>query len=332
MMIMADKLIALRKKNGWSQEELAQQLNVSRQSVSKWEGAQSVPDLDKVLQMSRLFGVSTDYLLKDELEEAELADAGPADTPELPALRCVTMEEASAFLAVKEQTARPVALATFLCIQSPVCLMLLAAAQEAGRVPLSEDAAGGLGMAVLLVLVAVAVAVFMACDARTRQWDFLEKEPIETAYGVAGMVRERQARYYPAYTRGNILGVVLCILAVVPLFAGLCFSEEDLFLVALLALLLALAGAGAAVFIRVGIPWASMEKLLEEGDYSRRKKHSSRWMGTVSAVYWLAVTALFLLLTFRSREWLDGWVIWPVAGVLYAAVRVICAAFFEREQ
>lgn len=328
MMIMADKLIALRKKNGWSQEELAQQLNVSRQSVSKWEGAQSVPDLDKVLQLARLFGVSTDYLLKDELEEAEPA----VDVPEARPLRCVTLEEANAFLAAKESTALPVALATFLCVLSPVCLMLLAAAQEAGRVPLSEDAAGGLGMAVLLVLVAVAVAVFMACDARTRQWDFLEKEPIETAYGVAGMVRERQARYYPAYTRGNILGVVLCILAVVPLFAGLCFSEEDLFLVALLALLLALAGAGAAVFIRVGIPWASMEKLLEEGDYSRRKKHSSRWMGTVSAVYWLAVTALFLLLTFRSREWLDGWVIWPVAGVLYAAVRVICAAFFEREQ
>ena len=67
-MILADKIISLRKKAGWSQEELAQRLGVTRQSVSKWEGAQSVPDLDKLLQMSRLFGVSTDYLLKDELE------------------------------------------------------------------------------------------------------------------------------------------------------------------------------------------------------------------------------------------------------------------------
>ena len=47
-MIFADKLIALRKKAGWSQEELANQLNVTRQSVSKWEGAQSVPDIDKI--------------------------------------------------------------------------------------------------------------------------------------------------------------------------------------------------------------------------------------------------------------------------------------------
>ena len=70
-MILADKITALRKKAGWSQEELAEQLGVTRQSVSKWEGAQSVPDMDKVVQMSCLFGVTTDFLLKDELSEEE---------------------------------------------------------------------------------------------------------------------------------------------------------------------------------------------------------------------------------------------------------------------
>ena len=74
-MILADKITALRKKAGWSQEELAEQLGVTRQSVSKWEGAQSVPDMDKVVQMSRLFGVTTDFLLKDELSEEEPAPA-----------------------------------------------------------------------------------------------------------------------------------------------------------------------------------------------------------------------------------------------------------------
>lgn len=68
-MILAEKILELRKQNGWSQEELAEKLDVSRQSVSKWEGAQAVPDLDKVLQMGNLFGVSTDYLLKDEMED-----------------------------------------------------------------------------------------------------------------------------------------------------------------------------------------------------------------------------------------------------------------------
>lgn len=75
-MILADKITALRKKAGWSQEELAEQLGVTRQSVSKWEGAQSVPDMDKVVQMSRLFGVTTDFLPKDELSEEEPAPEG----------------------------------------------------------------------------------------------------------------------------------------------------------------------------------------------------------------------------------------------------------------
>ena len=92
-MLLAEKIMTLRKRAGWSQEELAAQLGVSRQSVSKWEGAQSVPDMQKVVQMSRLFGVTTDYLLKEELGEPELAPAEP-DAP----LRCVTMEQADTIL------------------------------------------------------------------------------------------------------------------------------------------------------------------------------------------------------------------------------------------
>ena len=63
-MKFGEKLIRLRRKNGMSQEQLADKLHVSRQAVSKWESAQSQPDLDKILAMSELFRVSTDYLLK----------------------------------------------------------------------------------------------------------------------------------------------------------------------------------------------------------------------------------------------------------------------------
>ena len=68
MMILADKLIELRKKNGWSQEDVAEKLDVSRQTISKWEGAQSVPDMNRIIRLSELYGVSTDFLLKDEME------------------------------------------------------------------------------------------------------------------------------------------------------------------------------------------------------------------------------------------------------------------------
>lgn len=70
-MIFADKLIRLRKQAGLSQEELASELNISRQSVYKWEQAQSIPDLDKIIQLSTFFNVSTDYLIKDEIENGD---------------------------------------------------------------------------------------------------------------------------------------------------------------------------------------------------------------------------------------------------------------------
>ncbi|MDE6133678.1 MAG: helix-turn-helix domain-containing protein, partial [Oscillospiraceae bacterium] len=90
-MILADKIIELRKKSGLSQEELAEKMNVSRQSVSKWEGAQSIPDLDKILALSKIFGVSTDYLLKDDFEAEEPIQTDDGDGSPL---RRVSMEEA----------------------------------------------------------------------------------------------------------------------------------------------------------------------------------------------------------------------------------------------
>ena len=86
-MTFSDKLIALRKKAGWSQEELAERLNVSRQSVSKWESAQSMPDIDKILQLSSLFSVTTDCLLKDEQAEPEYTED---DTSPLPRIKALT--------------------------------------------------------------------------------------------------------------------------------------------------------------------------------------------------------------------------------------------------
>ncbi len=80
-MILADKITELRKRSGWSQEELAGPAGVSRQAVSKWESAASIPDLDKILKLSQLFDVSTDTLLKDEID---LADALPGELPPPP--------------------------------------------------------------------------------------------------------------------------------------------------------------------------------------------------------------------------------------------------------
>lgn len=299
-MILADKIVTLRKRAGWSQEELAAQLGVSRQSVSKWEGAQSVPDMQKVVQMSRLFGVTTDYLLKEELGEPEPAPA-ESDAPKL-------------------------ALATLLCVLSPVALLLLAALSDRPGAALSENAAAGIGLCVLLVLVAAAVAVFITCAAQVKAYAFLESEPFETAYGVTGMVRGRRAAFAPRHTRGKVVGTVLCILSAVPLFIAVCLDGSDLLYVGAVCLLLVLAGVGSAVFVYGGVCWAAMDRLLEEGDYVRPRKRQNGVVGAVSGIYWLVATAAYLLWTFGpwwDAQPQDTWILWAVAGVLYGAVMAL---------
>ena len=314
-MIFADKLIALRKKSGWSQEELAEKLGVTRQSVSKWEGAQSLPDLEKILQMSRLFGVSTDFLLKDELE-AESPDPAP-DTP-----------------ALRREAAPKMALATLLCVWSPVTLIGLSFVSEAGRFPITQNAAAGLGLCVLLILVAIGVALFLSCGRGTRDFAFLETEPFETEYGVSGMVKERRRAGEDRFHRLNTVAAMLCVLAALPLFAAAFWSVDAAYILGV-CLTIVLAGIGAALFVYTGTETAAMEKLLEDGDYTRARKRSGSLRGTVSVVYWLTATAVFLFYTFGPRgngQPQYSWFIWAIAGVLYAAVLAVVKLIGSRKK
>ena len=319
-MIFADKIILLRKKAGWSQEELADQMNVTRQSVSKWEGAQSVPDLEKILRLSELFGVSTDYLLKDEIEEAEHTE--PSN--DVPSLRRVSMEEANAFLSVKEKTAKTIAYAAFLCILSPIVLLILSAVSESTAGILNEAIAGGIGMIVLIILVAAAAVMFLSSGSKTARFDYLEKEKFETEYGVSGMVKERKMQHKNLHVKSNIAGTCLCITALIPLFIGAMIgADNDLFLTIMLSFSFLIAGVGVMCFIRTGIIWASYEKLLQEGEYSKESKDNPSISAAIYTAYWIITTAVYLRYSFSSNSWGKNWIIWVVAAVIFLAVVAI---------
>ncbi len=333
-MIFADKLIALRKKSGWSQEELAAQLGVTRQSVSKWEGAQSVPDIDKILQLSRLFGVSTDYLLKDDMGEPEYVAPAAGEDNE-PPMRRVTMEEASVYIARCRKDAPKMALAVFLCVISPVCLLLLIAMSEDARFAVSENAAIGIGVTVILLLVAAAVAIFVACAARVKDFDFLENSAFETEYGVSGMVRERRNDFRDAYNRLIIIAAALCILSPVPIIIAGSADASDFICIAAVCVLLLLVGVGAALFTLGGTYQDAMNRLLEESDYTRGEKAKKGVKGTVSVIYWLTVTAIYLAYAFSapgSSQPKNAWVIWAVGGVLYVAVMSVTDLILRRKK
>lgn len=318
-MILADKIIEERKKNGWSQEELASKLGVSRQAVSKWESSGSIPDLQRILQMSELFGVTTDYLLKDEIEEERQNEYIETKTIK------VSMEEANQYLDMKSRGSRIVANATSLCILSPVPLMVLGTMTE-------DHTLVGFSLVFLLVLVAIAVYLFVNYGLHESHMQHLEKESFETEYGVSGMVRERREQYEPTFTRNIAIGVVLCILSVIPTIMAGVMEVEDYMSGISVGLLLIIVSIGVNILIRAGMIKSSYDTLLQEGEYTIEEKHLKRKTDAFSGAYWCFVVATYLGWSFWTNNWKMTWIIWPVAGVLYAAVLGIVKMIIDNRE
>lgn len=127
-MIFADKLIYLRKKFNITQEELASQIDVSRQSISKWESAMSMPDINKIIKVSQVFGVSTDFLLNDNLDMDDLEKSNLEESY----IKSISMEEANTYLNDYKSFAKEIFLGMFAIILAPclACLTFFFGPQE----------------------------------------------------------------------------------------------------------------------------------------------------------------------------------------------------------
>ena len=146
-MKFSDKIIFLRKQQGWSQEELAEYLGVSRQSVSKWESGASVPELDRIVQLCTLFGLTADTLIRDDLDidgaEETSADGKPM----------LSLQEAYAYIADYQIVSQKLGLATAACVASPAILVALGS--------ISEVLLLTIGLPALLLMVAWGVWMFI---------------------------------------------------------------------------------------------------------------------------------------------------------------------------
>lgn len=142
-MALSEKLYTLRKKSGLSQEQLAEQLNVSRQAISKWESGASIPESDKLIAISNYFNVSLDYLMKEDNEQSK-------DTPQ-------TEQSKSAQMA--DRTQRSVGF--IICIGGIICLIvwgLLSVLNSTASNQISESSMITIdGNGVFLILCVIAI-------------------------------------------------------------------------------------------------------------------------------------------------------------------------------
>ena len=328
-MILADKITMLRKRSGWSQEELAERLGVSRQAVSKWESGTSLPDLYRIIKMSELFCVSTDYLLKDEVQEITLPEGDGVAEPS--GGYDLSLEEANAFLELTRRLSSRMAAAIALLVLSPVCLIQLGAVAEFRKTSLTEGMAAGIGLSVLLVLVAIGVGLLIFDGMKLSRYRYLEEEELTLQYGVKGLVERRRQADESGYRASVVAGVVLCILGVIPLLLAGTMELGDYITTSCVSLLLVLVAAAVFLFVRFGNIWSSYKKILQEEEYTWEQKQTNRKLSWFPGVYWLVVTAVYLAFSFSTGRWNFTWIVWPVAGVLFAALYGILQALVKRK-
>lgn len=202
---------------------------------------------------------------------------------------------------------------------------------ELTSLPISENVAVGIGVVAIFPIVAIAVIMFIRVGFKNAPYEFLEKESFGTEYGVTGLARDRQKAYRSTYVKYNYSGACICVLSPVPLLCGV-FAENELLTVLLLCVTMLLAGIGAMLFIVAGVRWASMQKLLREGEFSDKGKRKSKISETVGTVYWLLATATYLCWSFITNDWHITWVVWPTAAVLFAGVELVCNLWLDRSK
>lgn len=315
-MILADKILTLRKSNGWSQEELAEKMAVSRQSISKWESAAAIPDINRIIELSKIFGVTTDYLLKDDLDELEYSNDSADQAPKL------HLSEMNAYIAAKQKQAVQIAFGVALCILSPVLIILLPALAEETAF-MSENAAAGIGLFALLVMVAIAVANFIIADFQIKPFAGIQEGEFELEYGLEGIIRERKANYQARHTAYIVIGVVMLILASLPLILAATLGATDITVLYMVALLLVIVASAVTLFVQTGIRQGAYDSLLREGDFTPSVKEDEERAEHLAAVYWPIAVVVYLIWSFTTGDWHITWLVWPVAGALFGALAAL---------
>lgn len=200
-MTLSEKIIALRRQQDWSQEELAEHMGVSRQSVSKWESGASVPELDQIVQLCRLFGVTADALVRDDLE-LDGTDAQSGDGKS-----CLSLQEAYAYVADYQTAARKIALGSAACTASPSVLIAVSGFLN------SDILCTAVGLPVLFLLIAWGVWMFINAGIITGRYSHIDKRKFLPGHGVTDWARSAREQFRPSLVRDLAFGVGLCILS-----------------------------------------------------------------------------------------------------------------------
>ncbi len=314
-MILADKIIRLRKQFGWSQEELAEKMNISRQSVSKWESTNSIPDLNRIIMLAEIFDVSTDYLLKDDVEES-----GSTNEATKANLTQISLEQSLKYVESKVEMSGLVTKGVMLCVCSVIPLFFFLAMAATNRMNINGDIAAALGIVSILIMVSLGVSFFIKTNLFESDIDPIENEPFELAYGVHSVFKEKLQKFKSTYNRRLSIGVFMFIISFVPLMLVSIFYGGTEAVLMMLIVLLLIISIGIYIVAPVSAKLDAYNNILKDCSVVTEKSKRTKRAEKLAAFYWPLLVAIFLGWSLWTMDWGVTWIIWPVGAVLFAAL------------
>ena len=298
-MAFSHNLQFLRTRQGQTQEQLAEILEVSRQSVSKWESAQSYPEMDTILRICDLYQVNLDTLMRGSVEDSLVEDTAQYDR-------------------FMNRFSRRMALAVGGIIAGVGLCGLLEAKG------ISEYLVG----AVLLLIIAVCVVVMVAIS--------LQRENFRKQYPVIAdfyTEKEKQAfrQKFVWFISGGVGAILFDVVLLLLFFAK--FPEEEPFESYAISVFLLIVAGAVTAFVYAGI----QEEKYKIDEYNRDNnptpevKKRKGLINTICAALMTLVTALYVGLGLALDLWRAAWWVFAVGGILCAVVNIVLDPYKDED-
>ena len=181
-------------------------------------------------------------------------------------------------------------------------------------------AAMPVALIILFALVCAAVIQFILTSQYLKKYKFLDEAGFTLEPASQKYIQSEKQSYEKTATGGLITGVLLCIISPVPLIISSFFDAGDDVYILLTSLLFVIVAAGVYVLIHSGSKMSAFNQLLREEDFSPKQAEENKKAEKIAGIYWPAVIALYIAVSFLTNRWDFSWIIWPVAALIFAAV------------
>lgn len=335
--MFAQKLITLRKEKGWSQEELAQKLNVSRQSVSKWESMASMPDIDKIIILSDIFDVSTDYLLKNiennSFKKSEYNVIQQPDTIEIP------LEQAIHYIFNTQKSFKKISLSVLLFILSIAQINFLYLIAQ--KFYMFYYLLSNISTIIFIVFAIYTIFVFIRENINLKKYNqILKQNPFYLLPETLEKIEEQKYYYQNEYNKNRSIGIVFCILSIIP-FLSLNFLyylfRNDIIFEITVVLFFVFIAIGIYLILESSLILKSYNKILNMQHTVNNHKTSEQknieklgFLKNINSIgffyiYFSVVISIYLIISFYNEAWL----LIPISVILFPSIIILKNIYFN---